>query len=171
MTTTEDHRRDIHTLLLEQVDWYWRTQLRPRLDGLTDEEYFWEPVAAAWNVRPRGTGSAPVQVGSGAFTIDFAIPEPQPAPATTIAWRLGHIIVGVLRMRTASHLGGPATDYETFGYAGTGRRGPRPARRGVCRLGRRCPQLGLRGAVGTVRTGRGALRAAAARRPRPAHQP
>jgi len=119
MTTTEDHRRDIHTLLLEQVDWYWRTQLRPRLDGLTDEEYFWEPVAAAWNVRPRGTGSAPVQVGSGAFIIDFAIPEPQPAPVTTIAWRLGHIIVGVLRMRTASHFGGPATDYETFGYAGT----------------------------------------------------
>lgn len=25
--------------LAEQLDWHWRTSLRPRLDGLTDEEY------------------------------------------------------------------------------------------------------------------------------------
>jgi len=42
--------------LAEQLDWYWREQLRPRLDGLTDAEYRWEPVPGAWNVRPRGTG-------------------------------------------------------------------------------------------------------------------
>ena len=33
--------------------------------------------------------------GSGDFTIDFEWPEPEPVPVTTIAWRLGHIIVGV----------------------------------------------------------------------------
>ncbi|MPY95986.1 MAG: DinB family protein, partial [Acidimicrobiia bacterium] len=74
--------------LTDQLDWHWRNQLRPRLDGLVDEEYLWEPVEGAWNVRPRGTSAAPMAVGGGDFTIDFAVPEPQPAPVTTIAWRL-----------------------------------------------------------------------------------
>ena len=51
--------------LAEQLDSHWRGQLRPRLDAMTDAEYRWEPVADAWNVRPRGTGTAPVQVGAG----------------------------------------------------------------------------------------------------------
>ena len=38
---------------------------------------------------------------------------------TTSAWRLGHIIVGVLGARVASHFGGPPVDYESFVYAGT----------------------------------------------------
>jgi hypothetical protein len=92
--------------LAEQLDWHWRTQFRPRLDGLTDEEYRWEPVPGAWNVRPRGTSAAPIAAGSGEFTIDFAIPEPTPAPVTTIAWRIGHIVVGVLGARVAAHFGG-----------------------------------------------------------------
>jgi hypothetical protein len=41
---------------------------------------------------------------------------------TTIAWRLGHVIVGVLAMRSASHFGGPPTDYMTHEYAGTAAR-------------------------------------------------
>jgi hypothetical protein len=103
--------------LAEQLDWHWREQARPRLDGLTDEEYFWEPVRGCWNVRPRpADGSGP---GTGAFTVDFAWPEPSPAPVTTIAWRLAHIVVGDLGMRLASHFGGPAVDYQTFGYAGS----------------------------------------------------
>ncbi len=77
--------------LAEQLDWHWREQLRPRLDGLTDAEYRWEPVPGAWNVRPRGTGTAPIEVGAGEFTLDFAFPPPVPPPLTTIAWRLGHI--------------------------------------------------------------------------------
>jgi DinB superfamily len=104
--------------LAGQLDWHWREQLRPRLDGMTDAEYRWEPVSGAWNVRPRGTGSAPISVGAGEFTMDFAIPEPVPPPVTTIAWRLGHIIVGVLGMRVASHFGGPPVDYSTHRYPG-----------------------------------------------------
>ncbi|MEW1749987.1 DinB family protein [Streptomyces angustmyceticus] len=106
-------------LLRDQLAWHWTHQLRPRLDGLTDDEYFWEPAPDCWNVRPRGTGSAPVQAGSGAMTIDFAMPEPDPAPFTTIAWRLGHVIVGVLAMRNAAHFGRTPTDYQSFAYAGT----------------------------------------------------
>jgi hypothetical protein len=104
--------------LAEQLDWHWREQLRPRLDGLTDAEYRWEPVPGAWNVRPRGTGTAPIGVGAGEFTLDFALPQPVPPPLTTIAWRLGHIIVGVLGTRVASHFGGPPFDYDTHRYPG-----------------------------------------------------
>lgn len=103
--------------LIDQLDWHWQQLLRPRLVGLTDEEYFWQPVPNCWSVHPRGTSTAAIQAGSGAMTIDFAFPEPEPAPVTTIAWRLGHIIVGVLAMRSASHFGREQTDYDTFAYA------------------------------------------------------
>ena len=33
--------------LAEQLDWHWREQLRPRLNGMTHEEYRREPVALA----------------------------------------------------------------------------------------------------------------------------
>ena len=110
---------ELNPLLHEQLTWHWGAQLRPRLEGLTDEEYSWEPVPGSWNVRPRGTSSAPMAAGAGDFTIDWAWPEPEPAPLTTIAWRLGHVIVGVLAMRNASHFDGPEATYETWEYAGT----------------------------------------------------
>ncbi|MEO3872751.1 DinB family protein [Nonomuraea sp. B12E4] len=106
-------------MLRDQIDWHWTKQVRDRLDGLTDDEYFWEPVPDCWNVRRRGTGSAPIQAGSGAMTIDFEIPTPEPPPFTTIAWRLGHVIVGVLAVRNAAHFGRPPTDYRSFEYAAT----------------------------------------------------
>lgn len=105
--------------LVEQLDWHWQHQLRPRLDGMSDEEYLWEPVEGCWNVRPRGRSSAPVQAGGGAFTIDFAVPEPVPAPVTTIAWRLGHLLVGVLGARVAAHFDGEPVDYFSYDYPGT----------------------------------------------------
>ncbi|MGH3611808.1 MAG: DinB family protein [Pseudonocardia sp.] len=105
--------------LASQLELHWTTQLRPRLDGLSDDEYFWEPVPGSWNVHPRGRSTAPVQGGSGDFTIDFALPEPDPPPVTTIAWRLGHVIVGVFGSRAAAHFGGAPVDYLTFDYAGT----------------------------------------------------
>ncbi|HZB33129.1 MAG TPA: DinB family protein [Streptosporangiaceae bacterium] len=106
-------------MLRDQLVWHWTDHLRDRLDGLTDAEYFWEPVPGCWSVRPRGTSAAPVQAGSGAMTIDFAMPEPDPPPLTTIAWRLGHVIVGVLAMRNAAHFGRAPTDYQSFEYAPT----------------------------------------------------
>jgi DinB family protein len=105
--------------LVDQLDWHWRNQLRQRLEGLSDDEYFWEPVPGCWSVRRRGQSTAPLAAGGGDFTIDFALPEPVPPPVTTIAWRLGHIVVGVLGVRIAAHFGGPQVDYESFGYAGT----------------------------------------------------
>jgi DinB superfamily len=94
---------DWTTHLVDQLEFHWTAQLRPRLDGLTDDEYFWEPAPNAWSVRPRADGT---------FTVDWAYPEPDPPPVTTIAWRLAHLIVGVFGMRAASHFGGPSVGYE-----------------------------------------------------------
>lgn len=90
--------------LADQLDYHWTHQLRPRLDGLTDAEYFWAPVPDCWTVHPDGA-------------IDFSYPPPQPEPFTTIAWRLAHVIVGVFAMRNHSHFGGPPADYQTWPYA------------------------------------------------------
>ena len=109
---------DWNRALREQWEFHWNSQLRERLAGLTDDEYFWSPVPDAWSVWPRGTSTAPVQAGAGTHTIDFAFPGPVPAPFTTIAWRLGHVIVGVLAMRNAAHFGAPPADYDSWDYAG-----------------------------------------------------
>ena len=95
---------DLTKELTDQLDFHWRGQLRPRFDGLTDDEYFWEPVPGCWTVHRDGA-------------IDFAYPPPQPAPFTTIAWRLAHVIVGVFAMRNHSHFGGPPADYQSWNYA------------------------------------------------------
>lgn len=58
-------------------------RLERRLDGLTDAEYFWEPVPGCWNVKPDPDRP-------GRWTYEYE-PDPQPAPVTTIAWRLVHI--------------------------------------------------------------------------------
>jgi DinB superfamily len=107
--------------LAEQLDWHWQNQLRPRLAGLTDREYFWEPVRGCWSVRKRGTSTAPRAAGAGEYQYEFAYPspEPNPPPVTTIAWRLAHVIVGVFGARNAGHFGGPPVDWGTFDYAGT----------------------------------------------------
>ena len=110
---------DWTTQLLEQLTFHWEHHARPRLDGLTDEEYLWEPVADTWSLRPRGEARTKMAAGAGDLVLDFELPEPQPAPVTTIAWRLGHVIVGCLAMRSASHFGRGAADYESWTYAGS----------------------------------------------------
>ena len=108
-----------NTQLLDQLEWHWTNSLRPRMEGLSDAEYFWEPVDGCWSVRRVGEGDAPVQAGSGEFRCDYAFPEPDPAPVTTIAWRLAHLIVGVFGERNHSHFGGPRVSYDDFAYAGS----------------------------------------------------
>lgn len=62
-------------------------RLVKRIDGLGDDEFFWEPVQPAWSVRP--DPAAP----SG-WQIDYPFPPPVPPPVTTIAWRLVHLANG-----------------------------------------------------------------------------
>lgn len=103
--------------LAEQLDWQWQNHLRPRLDGLTDTEYFWEPVPGCWSLRKRGTPTQTTTVGTGEYLLEFVYPEPEVPPVTTIAWRLAHLIVGVFAERSASHFGGPPASWRNFDYA------------------------------------------------------
>jgi DinB superfamily len=110
---------DWNAELRSQLEWHWDNQLRPRLDGLTDEEYFWEPAPGCWSLRPRGQAATEKAAGGGALVLEYQYPPPRPEPLTTIAWRLAHIIVPVLGVRSASHFGGPPADFGTFEYAQT----------------------------------------------------
>ncbi|ACQ81132.1 conserved hypothetical protein [Beutenbergia cavernae DSM 12333] len=110
---------DWTSVLLSQLEWHWDNQLRQRLDGLTDDEYLWKPVDDVWTVAPRGASDAPMTAGSGEYLIDFGYPEPVPAPVTTIAWRLGHLVVGVFGERNARYFGGPEMTYDSYDYPAT----------------------------------------------------
>src|ERR1700757_5031258 len=94
---------DWNTELADQLGGHRQHPLRPRLDGLTDAEYFWEPVPGCWTISRRGESSAPISVGAGEFTMDYAMPPNDPEPVTTIAWRLAHMVVGVFAARIATH--------------------------------------------------------------------
>jgi hypothetical protein len=110
---------DWTSLLLEQLTFHWDSHVRPHLDGLTDDEYLWEPVPGMWSIRPRDEAHTSMAAGSGDLRIDFEYPEPVPAPVTTIAWRIGHLVVGVFGARNASHFGGPPVDYFTAEWPAT----------------------------------------------------
>ena len=71
-------------------------RLRRRLDGLGDDEYFWEPAPDSWNVRPRDDGT---------WWPDDAEPRPAHGPITTIAWRVAHITDILAQERNATWLG------------------------------------------------------------------
>jgi hypothetical protein len=104
---------DWTTQLLDQLTWHWDHHVWPRLQGLTDEEYLREPAADCWSLRRRGEAKTKMAAGGGDLVLDFEWPEPVPPPVTTIAWRLGHVQVGLFAMRNASHFGGPAINYQT----------------------------------------------------------
>jgi hypothetical protein len=85
-----DLRTDRVGVLLDQLESSCEFS-RARLDGLTDEEYLWKPAPGGWSIRPRAQAGTPGAYGPGEWLLDFASPEPDPAPVTTIAWRLGHL--------------------------------------------------------------------------------
>lgn len=65
-------------------------KLHKTLDGIGEDEFFWEPVAGSWTVHRR-TEPLGVGTGSGEWVLDYDPSEPQPAPFTTIVWRTLHI--------------------------------------------------------------------------------
>jgi hypothetical protein len=72
------------TSVIEMFDYVW-ARVTGRLVGLTDEEYFWEPVVGCWSLRLGDDGEWTPDGGGGGG------PAPDPAPVTTIAWRVGHM--------------------------------------------------------------------------------
>ena len=116
MTETFDWKADA----IEQLEWHWANQLRPRLDGLTDDEYLWEPVATGcWNLCPRGRHRTPEAAGAGELVMEWEWPLPTPTPLTTIAWRIGHICFDCFGKRAESHFGGSPMSYDTVEWPTT----------------------------------------------------
>ena len=73
--------RSVLPLLLQGYDDAWN-RLAARLEGLTDHEYHWEPVGSMWSVRPAADGT---------WSADEDDTGREPAPVTTIAWRIWHL--------------------------------------------------------------------------------
>jgi hypothetical protein len=67
--------------VIDLLDFTWK-RLLGRVEGMTDEEYLWEPVPGCWTVR-RGA--------DGRLRPDRGFPPPRPEPFTTIAWIVAHI--------------------------------------------------------------------------------
>ncbi len=64
--------------------------VRVDIPGMTDDEYFWEPVPDCWSIRLRSAGpalSATGLVGAGEWGRDSGrSSDASPPPFTTIAW-------------------------------------------------------------------------------------
>ena len=56
--------------------------LHARIEGLGEAEFFWQPAPGCWTVHLDEAGR---------WIADYELPEPHPAPLTTIAWRLVHV--------------------------------------------------------------------------------
>jgi len=117
--TTDWATRGWNARLRDQLDFHYRQMFRPRLEGLADDEYYWEPVPGCWSIRPRAEAVGNDSAGGGDLVLDYSWPEPSPAPVTTIAWRLAHITRSCLAVRTASHFGGPPAEPETWVFSPT----------------------------------------------------
>jgi hypothetical protein len=65
--------------------------LRRVLDGVSAEEFFWEPVGGCWTVHRRSQDRGVSVEGSGEWVLDHEPSQPTPAPFTTMAWRTVHI--------------------------------------------------------------------------------
>jgi hypothetical protein len=89
---------DWSTALAEQLRFHWEAHLRPRLEGLTDDEYFWEPAPGCWSLRPDGVGAWRMDGHDG--------PSPTPPPLTTIAWRMTHLSVECFESRYRAFFAG-----------------------------------------------------------------
>jgi hypothetical protein len=95
---------DVTRAVVGQLDVYW-WGLRSRLEGLTDDEFFWKPVPAAFCLTARGDDLyyewPPGSRG-----------EATP-PVTTIAWRLSHVAQGCFMNRWRTYFGDGQIDWTT----------------------------------------------------------
>jgi hypothetical protein len=89
-----DLKKEVLDLVHEAYD----NRLMPRLRGLTDEEYLWEPVPDCWTVHPNENGT---------FRADWGFIFSEVPPFTTIAWRMCHLIDCYGGRRLASWFGLP----------------------------------------------------------------
>jgi hypothetical protein len=61
------------------------------MQGMTDAEYLWEPVSGCWSVRRRPDITTSRGFGAGEWQLEQENDPGDPAPFTTLAWRLTHL--------------------------------------------------------------------------------
>lgn len=99
---------DISSELIRLSEYVYESRIRPRLDGITEDEYLWEPMSGCWSLRPDS---------EGALRVDTIWPLPADhRPFTTLAWRLWHLINCYGATRNARWLGvePPQGAFDTF---------------------------------------------------------
>jgi hypothetical protein len=80
--------------LVGQMEFYWDAHLRPRLGGLTDDEYAWRPVEPCLDLEPGGGGR-----------LRYREPARDTPVVTTLRWRLMHIAIGCFHSRASTFFG------------------------------------------------------------------
>src|ERR1700694_656742 len=93
-------------------------RLEHRIVGLSDSEFYWEPVPGCWTVRPRSTATTALANGKGDWVCDYELPDPDPPPFTTIAWRLVHLCI-VNSMYLDFMFGPASADFDDFDIPNT----------------------------------------------------
>jgi hypothetical protein len=83
--------------------------LRERLADLGDVEYLWEPAPNSWTLRPQADGT---------WHADWASPDPEPAPVTTIAWRIWHLAVDCFASYSSRLLADTGTELSGVHFVG-----------------------------------------------------
>jgi hypothetical protein len=85
---------ELRKVLVDQTSIAWLLA-RARLAGLTDDEFFWEPVDGCWSLRRKAELRTPLpdDAAPGDWWIEDIRPAPEPPPFTTIAWLVSHLIL------------------------------------------------------------------------------
>src|SRR5258705_8741627 len=78
------------------LEFRWTELIRSRLEGLTDQEYLWEPAVGCLSVRPDGTGG---------FTLDPV--RSSELPVGNIGWRMAHLAFSLSAHPVAAVAFGP----------------------------------------------------------------
>ncbi|MEY2424700.1 MAG: hypothetical protein QOI61_272 [Actinomycetota bacterium] len=110
MAQEADHRAVLRAVI-GQLDVWWWGAVTMRMDGLSDDEFFWKPVPDAFCLRREGDDLfyawPPGSQGE-------AIP-----PVTTIAWRLSHVAQGCFMNRWHMFFGDALEDWTTQPFPST----------------------------------------------------
>jgi hypothetical protein len=70
----------IRVSVLANLDFRWNALIRSRLEGISDDEYLWEPIAGCLSVHPDAAGGYRLDpVGPAEF------------PLGNVAWRMAHL--------------------------------------------------------------------------------
>jgi hypothetical protein len=104
-------------LLAAQLDTS-REFFEQRLEGLTDDEYLWEPVPGAWSLRRPGEVRTGSSFGRGAVLMEYERPEPDPPPLRSIAWLVAHLLE-MLLLRHDYTLGSRSLDHQDLEWPAT----------------------------------------------------